>query len=130
MDEMNTTPAMPQKSGNMLAWVLLVVAVAGIGAAGYFYKVKMDLTADPTKVAAQKTAEVVAQVGKLISLPAETPTILTVTDLNALKGRPFFEKAQVGDLLLIYTTAQEAVLYSPARNVIVQVAGLSLNNTK
>jgi hypothetical protein len=82
--------------------------------------------------AAAAQAEVdatVAKVGKLIALPTdEKPTVATVTDASKVNSQPFFQNAKNGDVVLIYTKAQKAILYSPAENKIVEVGAVNINN--
>ena len=63
----------------------------------------------------------VRDVSKLIILPEESPTIATVTDPKALVGQPFFEKAETGDRVLVFTDAKKAILYRPSIKKIVEV---------
>jgi hypothetical protein len=82
--------------------------------------------------AAAAQAEVdatVAKVGKLIALPTdEKPTVATVTDASKVSSQPFFQNAKNGDVVLIYTKAQKAILYSPSENKIVEVGAVNINN--
>ena len=74
--------------------------------------------------------QLIAKVGQLVLLPTdENPTIATVTDLSKLQGQPFFEQAQVGDKVLIYTNAKKAILYRPAQNKIIEIAPINLGST-
>jgi hypothetical protein len=73
--------------------------------------------------------ETVAKVGKLIMLPTdEKPTIATVTDATKVKAQAFFQNANNGDVVLIYTKAQEAILYDPAENKIIEVGAVNIGN--
>ena len=77
-------------------------------------------------VAAQSEADIVAKVGTLILLPSgETPVIATVSNLDALKGQPFFENARIGDIVLMYKTAARAILYDPSLDKIIEVAPIT-----
>lgn len=70
-----------------------------------------------------------AKVGKLIVLPTdEKPTVATVTDASKVKDQTFFQNAKNGDVVLIYTKAQKAILYDPAENMIVEVGAVNINN--
>jgi hypothetical protein len=73
----------------------------------------------------------IEEVGKLIILPDnEQPTVATVTDLEKLRGQPFFTNAQVGDTVLIYSLAKKAILYRPNENKIIELAPLNTADTQ
>ncbi len=124
------------KSAPKLPWIALGVAVVALLVLGGLFwrnqhqlnKLKSDIAKqqnDPANKALQESKELIAKVGKLIVLPAnEQPTTATVTDLEKLKGQPFFEKAQLGDKVLIYSQAKQAILYRPSTNQIVELAPL------
>lgn len=106
---------------------LLVIAVASLGAAYYFYGQAKTLKENPQKIAQSEVAAVITQVGSLIVLPeGESPTVATVSDAERLRGQPFFANAKNGDRVLIYTTARKAILYNPEQNKIVEVAPLNI----
>jgi len=107
---------------------LAVVLLAVVGVAVYFY-LQYQRTQDQLNKTTQSNeqAALIAEVGKLIVLPSgEQPTIATVSDVNRLKGQTFFVHARNGDKVLIYTKAQEAILYDPLANKIVEVGPISL----
>jgi len=85
-----------------------------------------------SKGAAAAQAEVdatVAKVGKLIALPSdEKPTVATVTDASKVKDQTFFQNSVNGDVVLIYTKAQKAILYRPTENKIVEVGAVNIDN--
>lgn len=121
----------PMKEGEpkkgKLMYILAGLIVLALVAIGYFFMEYQKLTADPNVVNQQKIEAVVAKVEKLIDLPTdELPTLATVTDTQQLAEQPFFANAQVGDQVLLYTKAQKAYLYSPSKNVIVEVASLNI----
>jgi len=71
----------------------------------------------------------VSRVGKLITLPSdEKPTVATVTDASKVKEQQFFRNAENGDIVLIFTKAQKAILFRPAKNIIVEVGAVNINN--
>ncbi len=112
---------------NLAASVLAVLLVISISIGVYFYQ---KATADPQKSSQNELQETITAVGKLMVLPiGETPTIATVSDPEKLKGQPFFARAQKGDKVLVYTTSQKAILYSPSLNKIVEVAPVNTGSS-
>lgn len=81
------------------------------------------------ELAQKEVDDLLGNLSKLIILPdGEDPTVATVTDVEALKeNQPFFEKAENGDKLVVYTNAKKAIIYSPTRNVIVNVGALLID---
>lgn len=118
-------------------FILLVLVVVALAAAGYSYNLyrgaKADLIRyqeDPRAVAEEEVKRVVSEVGKLVALPeGEDPTVATVTDAENLKSQPFFEKAENGDKVLIYTQAKRAILYRPDTKKVIEVAPVNIGNT-
>ena len=85
---------------------------------------------DSSASTTNETQLLVEEVGKLIILPQnEQPTIATVSDLGKLKDQPFFVKAQIGDKVLIYTTAKRAILFRPSSNQIIEIAPLTIGES-
>ena len=68
-------------------------------------------------------ARTVAAVSTLLVLPEdETPLVATIVDAAALQEeQSFYQGAENGDQLLIYGQSLRAILYSPERNIIVNV---------
>jgi hypothetical protein len=116
--------------------VLLILLVVALGAAGYSYNLYRGAQAelkryqeDPRAVAEEEVKRVVGEVGKLVALPeGEDPTVATVTDPENLKSQPFFEKAENGDKVLIYTQAKRAILYRPSSKKVIEVAPINIGN--
>jgi len=71
--------------------------------------------------------EIVEKVSKLIVLPnGEEPVMATITDAAALvKEQPFYAGSQNGDVVLMYQKALKALIYSPERNIIVNVGPIT-----
>jgi len=99
-----------------LVIITLIMVVAIIG-----YIVLNSKT--PEEKVAAELASAVAAVGKLIILPTDDePVLASVTDAEALiKQQAFFTGSVNGDQLLLYPKNQKAVIYSPSRNIIVNV---------
>lgn len=107
--------------------ILILLAMAP---SFYFYnkyQTVKKMLQNPSKVTELENKAILEKVGKLIELPSgETPEIRTVTNVNDVKSQPFFEKAQNGDKVLVYSQAKKAVLYRPAINKIINFAPIYL----
>lgn len=117
-----------KKRGKVASSIFALVLVASIASAGYYAYAYYTLRQNPNSVAQEEVATLVKQVGKLIDLPVEQPTIATVVDADALRSQAFFAKAQKGDKVLIYSTAKKAFLYSASLNKIIEVGPVLLGD--
>lgn len=101
----------------ILIGLAIVLALGGLGAAGYFYYQYRNLTAPSREI-----SDVYTRVSKILELPDETPTLATVAEKEKLQDQPFFEKAENGDKVLIFPNAKKAVLYRPSTQKVIEVA--------
>ncbi|MGH9857147.1 MAG: hypothetical protein ACRD4B_04810, partial [Acidobacteriota bacterium] len=115
----------------------LVVALVLIGAAvgvGFLYKAytdqkeRADRLTNPTEAAKEETRLLIEKVGSLTELPNDEPTIATVRDVTKLQDQSFFQNAQNGDKVLIFTQAKKAVLYRPSTEKIIEIAPVNLGS--
>ncbi len=100
------------------AMIVIVFIILG----GYFvYEKYFNLT--PAEKAKKELAAAVAGVSKLIILPqGDEPVLATVTDAKTLIAQQaFFAGSENGDQLLLFPRNLKAVLWSPSRNVVVNV---------
>ncbi len=118
--------------GKVVLMVVLVLLFLGsIGANAYLFSQYRTLANDPQRQAKQEMTDLVTAVGKIMVLPeGEDPTIATVADTEKLKDQAFFANAQVGDKVLLYTTAKKAILFRPSTSKIIEVAPINLGNTQ
>lgn len=119
---------MDESKQKLLILVLGLVSVVLIVTNVIFYRKLHTAQANPQAQAQEDVQSLVDEVGKLIVLPEEAPTVATVTDPAQLQGQPFFAKAKIGDKVLIYAAARKAVLYSPTEKRIVEVAPLIIGD--
>ncbi len=130
--EVNKETRVTKKSSLVLILGILVL-VSWLGM-GYFFNsnrtLKADLSqlrADPSSIAREENQELVNKVGELVSLPEdEDPIIATVDDISKLEGQAFFEKAEEGDKVLIYSRARKVYLYDTDSHKILEVAPLNI----
>lgn len=110
--------------------IALVILVSML-VSGYFiyqyFSLKNSLISGQTASAAEVKA-LVEKVGRIYELPkGEVPTVATVTDPIQLKSQPFFERAKVGDKVLVYLNARRGILYRPDSNKIINVSPININ---
>jgi len=112
--------------------VAIIVVTVGIGG-GAMYGVmqyQQSHTKQSSVLAAQTEVDtLLGQVGKLIELPKEIPTVATVSDVTKLQDQAFFANAKNGDKVLIFVQAKEAVLYRPSENKIIKVSPVNIQST-
>ena len=122
-------PMEMKKKGGMGKWILILVLIFLAGIAAYFFWYKAPGASVSTNgTTAEQQAEIkslVEKVSKLMLLPNEEPSLALVSDPSKLVGQPFFKNSEKGDAVLIFVKAQKAVLYSPAKNKIVEVSQLA-----
>jgi hypothetical protein len=105
----------------LIGAVTILVIICACFAYGY-----LSLKNNPERKSAAESRRTLHNISKHIILPEnETPTIATVSDLEALKGQVFFARASLGDKVLIYPQTGRAILYNPKIKKIVDVAPLS-----
>ncbi len=120
------------KKGGMKSIMMLILGM--LVGAGVFYAWNVYMVKTPSDVASQveqaQIKELVAKVGKLIILPTgEEPVVATINDASALiKDQVFYKGSKNGDVVLVYQKAAKAIIYSPLRNVIVNVGPIFLQD--
>jgi hypothetical protein len=110
--------------------VALVVLIALLPSL-YFYNQykKTQKILDTLPKSADETIQLLDKVGKLIKLPKdEDPLIATVSDKEKLKNQAFFQIAENGDKVLIYSKAKKAILYRPSSNMVVDVVPVNIKD--
>lgn len=113
--------------GPRLAWALVAFLVLfSLFMVWQYHEAKVAVSAP---AATQKQAnDLVGRVGKLILLPTdEKPTVIAVKDASKLRSQQFYANAQNGDVTLVYPRHHKAILYRPSRNIIVNVATVTVN---
>jgi hypothetical protein len=115
--------------------ILLLTTVIGAGSAFYFYKKSVEVRVvsnergNPVVGSLDTLPDILNAVGRLMILPeGEEPTFATVSDPSQLAKQQFFQKAEVGDKVLMYTKSKRAILYSPKKNKIIEVGVVVLGD--
>lgn len=124
------------KDKTILSILIIVVLVALAGAA-FLYVQYQNTAKELKKVKSQVSTQAgvagkqdeakkyVTEIGKIVRLPDETPSIATITDVSKLKDQPFFKDANNGDVLLVFSKSGKVILYDPANKKIVDMTTLT-----
>lgn len=99
-----------------------------VGGYAFHRSYNSDVAKQQRLEATNKALEV--EVAKLMILPeGETPVIYQIDDPAALiVQQPFFAGSQKGDRLIVYPQSAKAIIYSPARKLIVNVGPVSFDS--
>lgn len=126
-------PINPRKKSKVLWYIIILVILGVIAYYAWAMFTASKIIQNPG--AAENQAAVAKQVeslkdrlAKLTILPAgEEPTIVQVTNADELaKTQPFYNGSINGDVIFFYRLARKAYIYSPSRNLIVNVGPVYL----
>lgn len=105
--------------------VLAILLLMALSVAGYFYY-QYRHTAQAAN--AKEIEDLSKEIGAVMLLPeGEVPTLATVTDREKLSEQAFFQKAENGDKVLIYSQSGRAILYRPSLKKIIDVTTVNVN---
>lgn len=122
------TPARKKSKLPLTLAITLIIILTAV--AGFFFWKWQTAEANPAAEAQAASQRIIQKVGKLYALPSgEEPTVALVQDKEKLKDQSFFEKAQNGDHLLMYSKAKLALIYREKDNKLINVGPISINNT-
>jgi hypothetical protein len=122
--KINPFSRFPKKMRLPLA--LMTAALILLSGSTIYFERQLALATAPALSAEQKLKILVAEVNKTFVVPTdEMPTVATVSDPTLLKNQPFFANANVGDVILVYTTAKKAILWRPSMHKVVEVSSLN-----
>lgn len=110
--------------------ILFVLFAGAVGAAIYFYLQTKQAPAVGAVAEVKEAEQIREEIGRLMELPAEVPTLATVTDKSKLASQPFFQKAENGDKILFFTGEKKAILYRPSTKKIVDVTTINISDNK
>ncbi len=119
------------KGGSSVFLGLVIGVVIGAGGFWVWNQYASKTPADAVSQASQaQVQDLIAKVSKLIVVPTdETPVVATINDAGSLiKQQVFYKGAINGDVVLVYQKAAKAIVYSPSRNIIVNVGPVVLQN--
>ncbi len=111
--------------------ILSILLIGSLGASGYFYmkwkNATMVVVPNPEEEL-EEVREITTVVSMFMELPKdEEPTLATVVDREKLRNQSFFNNAENGDKVLIYSIAQKAILYRPSTKKVIEIAPIYFN---
>ncbi len=107
---------------------VLVIIIVSTSSAFYFHWFNLGLSKQ--EIQQRQIEAVVSSIGKLMIVPKGTPVLATVKDIAKLKQQQaFFRNAENGDDLVIFPQSNMAVIYSPSRNLIINVGPIRYPKT-
>lgn len=122
-------------SANKKIIIIAVLAIVTVVLALGYIKALSDIRQleDPEAQAEtdrKEIEEIVKRVSRHLFVPEEgLPLLATVVDAEALASeQPFYRGVEIGDKVLIYAQTQRAIIYSPERDLIVNVGPVIVNN--
>ncbi len=106
----------------LILFVLFIIAVAACAWSFVHYRnAKMQLVnlQNGQALSERQLAKVTRSVQRHMIVPEGKPSVMIVKDPTALAQQAFFRNVRAGDVVLVYK--EQAVIYSPDRDVIVNV---------
>lgn len=73
--------------------------------------------------------KIIETVSRSIDVPSdEVPSMATIDDLSSLQNQAVFRKAQVGDIAILYSKAEKAIIYRPSTGKIITAVDIKLGS--
>lgn len=129
---MEDTEVKKAKGGSSVFVGLVIGVIIGVGGLWTYNHFASQKAASPVSQVDQAQVQaLIAKVAKLVILPTgEQPVVATINDAASLiKQQAFYSGAINGDVVLVYQKASKAIVYSPSRNLIVNVGPVILQNS-
>ncbi len=99
--------------------IIIVVVLLGFAIFNKFYP--SAKTAEG-QLSEKQIKSLVAKVSKLINVPEETPVIATIINAEQLiSEQKFYVGSKDGDYLMVFPTAQKAIIYRESENKLINV---------
>jgi hypothetical protein len=119
MSEANEARQRTKRTSLLGAFCLILLTAVIIMSVLFFTQNRRQTSTD-----AQKSERIIQEVGKLYVLPAhETPTVAEIRDkTNLPKDQEFYNDAENGDFVLVYTRSKIAFLYRESLHKLVRVS--------
>ncbi|HSE29177.1 MAG TPA: hypothetical protein VLA77_01155 [Candidatus Saccharimonadales bacterium] len=109
-----------------VAILFLLLALA----AGFFFWKWLQLKNNPEQTNENTSQQIIREVSNIFELPTnEEPTVAKIQDKDKLRQQQFFDGAQNGDFILIYSDRKLALLYRQETKKLINVGPISMSET-
>ena len=117
-------PKIPHVAASRLPWLIVIgLVLISLFLFNQYREAQSKLASPQATGSSKQVSQTLTKVAKLVIVPTdETPTVVTVADTNKLKNQTFFSHAKIGDKVIVYARAKQAILYRPSTNQIVNMA--------
>ena len=110
--------------------IILIIGLLILGSGGFLiYKSGLLEKTGLIKKEKNEVEIIMKRISEVFLLPSEIPTVATISDKEKLKGQAFFDKAENGDKLLLFTNSNLAILYRDSIKKIIEISQISVANS-
>lgn len=118
-----------------LTIILIVLVLVGLAGSGYMFmqnkKLKDDVKTAQNSNSEDQDQDVINKVSALVVLPDEKPAVAKVEDKDKFnKDKPLMNKAENGDMVLLYSQAKRMIIYRQSENRVVDIIAVSVETDK
>lgn len=114
-----------QKKMKVAFWGIGILVVLGSVVTAWHFQKKYTELLHIQQNPQSELSSVLSKISSLMDLPLdETPTLATITDSTRLSGQMFFDHAENGDKVIVYTKAAKAILFRPSSRKIINVSSV------
>lgn len=108
--------------------IILVIALLGFAIFNKFYNQKGS---DAKQLSDKEITSLVKKVSKLINVPDEKPVIATIIKAEELIAeQKFYAGSKDGDYLIVFPTAQKAIIYREKEDRLINVGPIIIDQPK
>jgi hypothetical protein len=108
---------------------LIIVLLAGLAIQQHIENQRLRSPEAAQELAQKQVETLVEKVSKHIQLPDGTPAVATVDDKNKLNSQVFFDNAENGDKVLIFSAAGKAVIYRESEDRIINFGPVEIDTS-
>lgn len=125
---------MPSKNSrrSVFPWLLSFVLLIALCVLGFLYYRQYVKPLDEATQIEALTTKTISKLSKHIVLPTTKPEVVfPITDIeNLKKTQSFFDGAQNGNILVVYSNPPQAIIYDPEQDLIIKIGPVTFEQPK